>query len=281
MKNLILICLFTLVGLNATDNFSKIVDAIVEKELSTIAKPPSNLKLVKDEFETTKEFEARVKETKVKQKEEIKKYKIRVAKAKKDAKKMAIKKALEYTWGKPILSNLKYDADNGYFVANLSFEEKKSFNKKVAIKVPRKNARDFKKNFNSLKPQAIFDYDGKSVSLKDIVVPYNYTKYVAQFTDLSIDDTKVAVNLSNEFDIDTLVNTNISVAKAKVSNFDASKLRDFKELDRLLAKTLTAKEDTKKWLFIVGIEQYEFTDNISYASRSAKMFKKVMKKKLF
>jgi hypothetical protein len=264
-----------------TLTFDKTVEQLIKSELSSIPKPPETLSLIKDEFETTKEFNARVAKTKAKQKEQIRKYKKEIQKAKKVAKKNAIKKALQYTWGKPILSNLKYDADNGYFVANLSFEAKKSFKKKVAIKVPRKDARNFKNSFNSLKPQAIFDYDGQSVNLKDIVVPLNeYDEYVAQFTNLSVDDTRVAVNLSNEYDIDTSINTNISVAKSSMSNFDASKLVDYKELDKLLAKSSKAKIDNRKWLFVVGIEQYEFTDNISYASRSAKMFKKVMKKKL-
>jgi len=268
------------IHLNANDDFSKVVDAVISQELKNIKKPPATLNLVKDEFETTKEFEQRVKTTKANQNNVIAQYKIKVAKAKISAKKTAIKKALQYTWGKPILSNLKYDADNGYFVANLTFEVKKSFNKKVAIKVPRKNARDFKDKFSSLQPQAIFEYDGKSVSLQDIKVPYKTKSFLAQFTDLSIDDTKVAVNISNEFETQANVSTNISVASSSMSNFDASKLRDYKVLDKMLAKTSQAKIDNKKWLFVVGIEQYEFTDNISYASRSAEMFKKVMKKKL-
>lgn len=39
--------------------------------------------------------------------------------------------------------------------------------KKVAIKVDREDARAFKEEFDSLNPQAIFDYDGNSVKLKD------------------------------------------------------------------------------------------------------------------
>ncbi|MEA2051044.1 MAG: DUF1566 domain-containing protein [Campylobacterota bacterium] len=264
----------------SANGFNKIVEKFIKQELKSIPKPPANLKLIKDMFETTAEFEARVKKTKASQKSVIAEYKRKVSKAKIEAKKKAIKKALQYTWGKPTLSNLTYDADNGYFVANLSFEAKKSFSKKVAIKVPRENARGFYSKKDSLKPQAIFDYDGKSVTLKDIKVPYKYSSYLAQFTHMSIDDTRVAVNIVNEFDTPSNISTNISVAKNSVSSFDASKLIDYKALDKMLAKTSQARLDNKKWLFTVGIEQYEYTDNISYASRSAKMFKKVMKKKL-
>jgi len=262
------------------DTFNEAVEKLIKKELLSISKPPKNVQLVKDEFETTKEFELRVKETKIKQHKEIQKYEKKISSAKIKAKKVALKKALEYTWGKPLLSHLKYDADNGYFVAKLSFEVKKDFDKKVAIKVSRKNAKDFKNKFNTLKPQAIFDYDGKSVSLKDIKVAYKNSSYLAQFTDMSIDDTKVAVNISNEFDTPKIESSNITVVESSVSTFDASKLRDYKVLDRMLKKIPQAKLDKTKWLFVVGIEQYEFTDNIAYASRSAKMFKKTMKKKL-
>jgi len=231
-------------------------------------------------FETSQQFDARVKKIKAKQKKAIAEYERKVAQVSKDAKKSAITKALQYTWGKPLLKDMKYDADNGYFVASLGFEAKKDFNKKVAIKVPLNDARGFYEQKESLKPQAVFDYDGKSVSLKDIKVPYKSKSYLAQFTDYTIDDSKVAVNISNEFDTPQNISTNISVAKSEVSSFDASKLRDYKAIDKLLAKTRQAAIDKSKWLFVVGIEQYEFTDNISYASRSAKAFKKVIKKRL-
>ena len=79
-----------------------------------------------------------MKNTKIAQSEAIKKYEIRVANSKAEASKTAIKKALMIVWGKPLLSNLKYDADNGYFVADLKFEAKDDFAQSVAIKVDKK-----------------------------------------------------------------------------------------------------------------------------------------------
>jgi hypothetical protein len=262
------------------DNFNKTVEQLIKKELKNIPKPPANINLVKDMFETTDEFQARVKKTKAKQKKELQRYKQNLAKQKQKAKKVAIKKALQYIWGKPLISNMKYDADNGIFVADITFEAKKSFKKKVAIRVDRNNAREFYNQRKGLQAKAIFDYDGKSVQLKDIKIPFRSKNYIAQFTDMNINDTRVAINLKNEYEVDTDISTNITVAKSDVSSFDSSKLKDFRAIDKLLSKTTQARVDNKKWLFIVGIEQYEFTDNISYASRSAKAFKKVMKKKL-
>ena len=185
------------------------------------------------------------------------------------------------TWGKPLLSNLQYDADNGYFVAKISFEAKKSFQKKVAIKVQRKDARAFKNEFSSLKPQAVFDFDGKNIVLKDIRIPYKSKTYAALFTDLNIAETRVAVNIKNDdLKLDNSVDTKISIAANAVGSFDASGLRNYAELDNLLKKSKQVKTNNKKWLFVVGIEKYEYTDNISYATRSAKMFAKTSQKRL-
>ena len=267
-------------GQSDTLNFDTLISTLIKKELENIPKPPSELSLVRDEFETTAEFNSRVAKTKRNQKKIVAKYQKKYKSTKQKAQKNAIKKALEITWGKPLLSNLHYDADNGYFVANISFEAKKYFKKKVAIKVERKNARSFKNQFSSLRAQAIFDYDGSSVKLKEINVPYKNKSYLAQFTDLSIDDTRVAVNLRNDLHVEHNFNTNITVAQNSVSSFDTSKLKDFRVLDRLLAKSSQVKTDKKRWLFVVGIEQYEYTDNISYAKRSAEMFVKIIQKKL-
>ncbi|MDA7816906.1 caspase family protein [Sulfurimonas sp.] len=260
--------------------FEKLLTGLMKEQMKNIPKPPSELKLEKDQYETTAEFNARVEKTKKNQASIVAKYKRDYALEKQKAQQRAMKEALRYTWGKPLLSNLKYDADNGYFVADIKFENKKSFSKKVAIKVPKSNARSFGQSSSSLKPQAVFDYDGSSVKLKDIRVPFDNTTYLAQFTDMSIDDTRVAVNITNDIQVDTSVNTKVTVAQSEVSSFDASKLKSFNDLDKLLAKAPQAKRDSTKWLFVVGIEQYEFTDNISYAKRSAEMFTKTAQKRL-
>jgi uncharacterized caspase-like protein len=70
------------------------------------------------------------------------------------------------------------------------------------------------------------------------------------------------------------------VGQNDVSTLDTSKLKDYKALDALLINAPKAKKDKHKWLFAVGIEQYQFTDNISYAKRSADMFVKVAQKSL-
>jgi len=122
----IILVLLMLVGFScANDDFAKIVNAFEQKELEAIPKPPTEIKLVKDEFETTAEFKKRVAKTRKKQKQLIASYKRKYKNAISKARKKAVKKALQYTWGKPLLSNLHYDADNGLFVADVKFENNK------------------------------------------------------------------------------------------------------------------------------------------------------------
>jgi len=52
------------------------------------------------------------------------------------------------------------------------------------------------------------------------------------------------------------------------------------DIQKLLSKYPSVKIDDKKWLFIISIEDYEDTDNVLYAKRSAEMFEKVAQKTL-
>ena len=264
----------------SADDFSKIVNYIMKQELEKVAPSPKSLKLVRGEFETTKSFNKRVAVIKKKQKSIFKKHQKKLNKAKSRAQKKAIAAALNYVWGKPILSNLMYDADNGYFVADLKLENKKDFMKKVAIKVDLANAKKFKQSFSKLKPQAIFKFDGKSVKLKEIKVPYKKKNYIALFTDKAIYDKRVAVNIGNEFEVGNSGKFDISIAQNNVRSFDTSSLVNLHELDDMLKKSVAVKKDPKKWLFVVGIEKYDYTSNISYAKRSAQMFTKTAQKRL-
>jgi len=47
-----------------------------------------------------------------------------------------------------------------------------------------------------------------------------------------------------------------------------------------LSKISQQKRDPKKWLFIIAVEDYEYTDSVIYSENSARLFKKVMKKRL-
>ena len=54
----------------------------------------------------------------------------------------------------------------------------------------------------------------------------------------------------------------------------------YDDIAKHLSRAKQAPLDKTKWLFIVAIENYDFTDPVAYSANSAKDFKKVMKKRL-
>jgi len=260
-------------------DFDELYAKLLKIEMSSITKPKNNIQLVRGEFETSKAFKKRVEKIKLdKDKTQIKKNQ-KYTKEKNEAKLRAIKKTLETIWGKPVLTNLKYDADNSYFVADITFESKKDFKKKIAIKVDMKDARNFKKKFSKLEAEAIFTYDDNSVKLKDIRIKDKSKIYIAQFTNININDTRISVNI-NTMSNDTSNVSSITVVENQTNNFNTDSLSNFDELKNELMKSKKVKADRQKWLFVVGIEKYDYTDNISYSKRSAEMFVQIAHKKL-
>ena len=262
-------------------DFNKIVNNVVSLKILNIEKP-SEIKLTKGEFEKTKSFKVRVKKAKKTYNSQVQKYKNNLSKTSKQAKQEGVKIALQSIWGKPIIKNLKYDADNEYFVADVSFSQNVKFKKKIGIKVDIKYAKDLKRNVKNLKPQAVFDYEDDKLKLKAIQVPYKKKIYSAGFTDIDIDETVIAVAIGSNKDIVYSPSSGVSIdiGTNTLTSFDKSKLTDFNELDKLLKKTSQVKIDNKKWLFVIGIEKYDSIDNIRYSKRSANMFTKIMQKKL-
>lgn len=138
-------------------SFVNLISELVEKEMNTIPKPT-----------TMEHLEERV-----------------------------LRKSLESKWGKPNLVNLKYKGRKGYFVADLLFEGNPDFNEKVFIKMDRKNHIKFKRAFKTLKPEAVFVYDGNSIMLKEVRVVYNEKSYSMDFEEMKVEDTKVDVKIGN------------------------------------------------------------------------------------
>ncbi|QOY52577.1 DUF1566 domain-containing protein [Candidatus Sulfurimonas baltica] len=143
-------------------SFNSLVSKLVEEEMQTIPKPS-----------TRKHLEDRV-----------------------------LRKAIEITWGKPILTNFEYNGRKGYFTASLSFEGKLDFEQEISIDVSKKEHISFKRNFKTLKPEAVFEYDGSSVTLKDVRVLYEAKSYSMKFVNKKIENIKEAVSISNDIKFD-------------------------------------------------------------------------------
>ncbi len=172
----------------------------------------------------------------------------------------AIQRTLAVTWGKPIISDLEYDKKNFVFTANLSFEANKNFMKKVTIDIPSRYQRKFKSSIHTLNKEAVFNYYKDTVSLKGVKVIYYGRGYYLDIIEEDENELIVSSNVSNKF--------------SEVG------LKNFFELDNMLKGSRRAAIDDKKWLFVIGIENYEFTDCVTYAKRSAVLFAKSVQKKL-
>ena len=243
-----------------TLSFDAHVNRLVKVKLSEAALKDPRFSLEKDMFETEAEFNKRV---------NAPDFVTKISHLKNEA----IKEAIETSYGRALLSNLKYDAENAYFVGDLNFEAKKDFKQqKVAITIPKNIAREFYASAQNLSAEAVFEVNTNGVSLKRIEVPFQNKNYLAQFTDKDIDNARVAMEISGL--------KGLSLGQSEVSTFDTNNLKSFDDLDKLLATAPQAKSDKTKWLFVIGIEQYQYTDNISYAKRSAEMFVKAAQKTL-
>ena len=201
--------------------------------------------LKKDKFEKTSAFQERVLYVKDNIKSITNKY-------------MSI--AYNTIYGEPIIKAMDYDADNELFYGVLK-SSKGNLSEKIAVNVPLNVAKSF---YNSYKEaEVIYQYKDGKVYLKNIIISYNNKNYMAVLNKMNYkpSDLKVALYQDIEYS-EKLI--------AKLSN----------DIPQLLKKSKSTKTDNTKWLFIVGIEDYEYTDSVKYSANSAKEFKAVIKKRL-
>jgi len=168
-----------------------------------------------------------------------------------------------------------------------------NYRKKISIKITPQNAKNFSQNIENVKLNPIFDFSNNQIVLKSIDTNYSQKKYIATLNNddfkpeeirVSIKDKKINFNSSKQMKL-SLQNPNLKDRY----QIEALAYKDSKEIKgvtfdddipTLLSKMKQTKIDNKKWLFIIGIEHYNETDNILYAKRSAETFKKVVQKSL-
>jgi len=202
-------------------------------------------KLEKDTFEKTSSFQKRVQYVKDNIQSITNKY-------------MSI--AYNEVYGQPIIEETNYDADNELFYGVLKSSQGK-LSEKIAVSVPLAVARNF---YNADKDaKVIYEYKNGKVYLKNIIISYGSKKYMAVLNKMNYKPSELKVALYQDIEYgEKLI--------AKLNN----------DIPKLLKQAKSHKIDKHKWLFIIGIENYEYTDSVKYSSNSAKEFKAVMKKRL-
>ncbi len=159
--------------------------------------------------------------------------------------------AMQSLIGNIKLENLKYNADEKLMYAVLKSNH--NYKESIRFKMPRDRAMEFKRKGN-YSFQLTFQYKNNKILLKRIEID-NYLAQQSSYSTHTIDEpTYKPPKIPTKGFIDDLPN--------------------------LLAKIPQVSKNTKKWLFVIGIEEYDNTDSVTYSKRSAKTFVKVAKKTL-
>ena len=201
--------------------------------------------LKKDKFEKTSTFQKRVQYVKNNIDSITNKY-------------MSI--AYNTIYGKPVVEAINYDADNELFYGILK-STKGNLSEKIAISVPLSIAKEF--YYADKKAKVLYQYKDGKVYLKNIIVPYSGKNYMAVLNKMNYKPSNLKVALYKDIEYgEKLI--------AKLNN----------DIPKLLKQAKPHKIDKHKWLFIIGIENYEYTNPVKYSTNSAKEFKEVMKKRV-
>lgn len=200
------------------------------------------------------------------------------------------KEAFIQTMGQPYLQNVKYDADKATMYADLVASNAK-FSKKVTIAIPLNEAKAFKENLSAVNPELQFKFGKTGISLNAINMKYLDKSYVAQLSSqaftlpvvkVDLQDEKIAFKSEKQKSL-TLQNPNLkdSYQVRAFEYLETGKQHNYKndELPHLYDMAQSVPVDKSKWLFVIGVELYDGTDDVIFSQRSAKMFTKVAQKK--
>ncbi|MDQ1340079.1 MAG: hypothetical protein QG567_1236 [Campylobacterota bacterium] len=203
------------------------------------------------------------------------------------------------------ITDAKYDVENEIMYLKIAATNA-DFSKKASFKMAPMEAKNFKENLDTQWAAMEFGYENEGFVLKNIEVAstkevtkknemvYEKDKiFTATLTDIDFKPQTIKVALSDkkvEFDNQaeaklTIQNPNLvdsyqvsALGYGESSQAKGKKYND--DIPELLTKIQPAAIDKKKWLFVVGIEDYTETDKIAFAKRSAESFAKVAQKTL-
>jgi hypothetical protein len=199
----------------------------------------------------------------------------------------------------------KYDAERGLMFAQLGFS---GLSETRELVIPVKAGPGAERFYNRLKSGDMpsiawfrFGGSGGQVSLQSAEIDFeqaNYSakldsgeRFIAQAPVEVVLQEKTAVPQLAQGAIDKVVFDTAALEQLQLQNpnikdvqFEAFLLQEQKAFDddipQLLAKTPVVPVNRNNWLFVIGIGQYEQTDDILYSRRSAELFSEVASKTL-
>ena len=275
MKIILLIAIFVTSMLASIETQNKRLNTVSElltqkyakDALSTLVKPESSNTLTKSEFETKGEFITRREEAEIKNIQ----YKQDVNKIMATAQLKALSAVLPSIYGEIKLTNLHYLAEKKSFIATVSFS-KIDIKDTISINIPSKEARTFKTNLKTVKALPVFDIEGNKVHVDGIKFLHNDKKYIGSFTNEYFKVSQPTLSISKNY-----IQIEQENSDKQEQYMLANKLFD-NDLERALKKSPKVEQSSKKWAFVIGVEDYVFTEKITYAKRSAELYAKVLTK---
>ena len=219
--------------------------------------------------------------------------------------------AMAEVYGAPYLKAIeqdgapKYDAERGLMFAELGFS---GLSETRELVIPVAAGPGAERFYNRLKSGDLastawfrFGGSGAAVSLQSADIDFEAKSYSARLDqgERFIAQAPVEVVLQEKttvpqlaqgrvekvvFDQAALQNLTLQNPNIKDVQFEAFLLKEQKDFEddipQLLAKTPAVPVNRSNWLFVIGIGQYEQTDDILYSRRSAELFAQVASKTL-
>ncbi len=197
--------------------------------------------------------------------------------------------ALQNVMGALTLKKANYDAETKVMYVDISATNA-NWSKKVALPISDKAvAKSLKENLATADAIAEFElvdnnFVLKSIKINETIATLTDTDFRPETVKVAIEDKKIAFDSKSQAKL-TLQNPNLvdryqvqALGYGESANAKGQKFTD--DLEPLIAKLKPSKEDKTKWLFVIGIEQYNETEPIPYSKRSAELFTQLMQKRL-
>jgi hypothetical protein len=203
-----------------------------------------------------------------------------------NSKKIALIKEKFQKYFSPYLDNPRYDAETQSLYADLKLKKFNDYVRKLKFRVGNSKAKEI---FNQIKKNRANIYvklnvkDDK-VKLKEVSLN---SIYLGMATEKNYQPEKMAVSLQakkinaieNELQSPNLKDKYQTVAFSYSEN--GKKLSNYQDdLPSLLSAVPSVSKDSTKWLFVIGVDNYDNTDNVIYSKRSADLFAQVAQKTL-
>lgn len=204
--------------------------------------------------------------------------------------------------GSPYLDNAIYDAETQTMYGTVKMT-RSEYQEKISFNVPSTDAKFIYENQQITPLSLTYQIVGAEVKLSHVSVSKDDSDYLAKVdnTEYKSDDIRVVINtnkkLINEKQLQgadlllasagTLQNPNLTdeysisaVTFVRNQEMTVGEKAFNDDIPTLLKNTKQREVSKKRWLFAVGIENYQQTDDIQYSRRSAELFVQVAQKKL-